>query len=75
MWRDEEVRGLHYIVDKPWQMRVTKEGVAGYKGNDGVTHGWWWNAYDEWVDERKEIGEEGIVELMKGLVAPLLVEE
>lgn len=42
MWRDEEVRKLHYIVDKPWSKRVGEDGVAGYLGRDGVTHSWKW---------------------------------
>ncbi|CAD6439499.1 33922979-5fb2-4353-aea3-91d2f6de76cc-CDS [Sclerotinia trifoliorum] len=68
MWRDEDVRALHYIVDKPWRARVPASGIAGYKGNDGVTHGWWWEAYGEWEEERREAGEMGILELVSGLV-------
>ncbi|KAJ8064424.1 hypothetical protein OCU04_006764 [Sclerotinia nivalis] len=68
MWRDEEVRGLHYIVDKPWRARVPASGIAGYKGNDGVTHGWLWGAYRKWERERREAGEMGILELVGGLV-------
>ena len=41
MWRDEEVVCLHYIVDKPWAGRVGLDGVAGFKGKDGVTHTWY----------------------------------
>ncbi|KAK8133364.1 nucleotide-diphospho-sugar transferase [Apiospora sp. TS-2023a] len=52
LWRDDEVVCLHYIVDKPWACRVTDEGVAGYKGRDGVTHRWWWDAYERWEEER-----------------------
>lgn len=70
MWRDDDVRGLHYIVDKPWTARVPPSGIAGYKGNDGETHTWWWIAYSEWEKRRLEAGETQILELMKGLVAP-----
>ncbi|KAK8861797.1 NADP-dependent oxidoreductase domain-containing protein [Apiospora arundinis] len=52
LWRDEEVVCLHYIVDKPWAQRVGEDGVAGYKGRDGVTHQWWWQAYKTWEAER-----------------------
>jgi inositol 3-alpha-galactosyltransferase len=48
IWRDEEVVCLHYIVDKPWAKRNNPDGVAGYKGRDGVTHQWWWEAYEHW---------------------------
>ncbi|SMQ46777.1 unnamed protein product [Zymoseptoria tritici ST99CH_3D1] len=49
-WRDEEVRVLHYIVDKPWERRVGEDGTAGYLGRDGVTHGWWWREWEEWCE-------------------------
>ena len=52
IWRDEEVRGLHYIVDKPWERRVASDGIAGYLGRDGVTHGWWWDVWEEWRAKR-----------------------
>ena len=58
MWRDEEVCCLHYIVDKPWSKRVSKDGVAGYLGRDGETHTWWWNEFKAWEDEREKSGSE-----------------
>lgn len=58
-WRDEEVRALHYIVDKPWEARVKADGTAGYRGRDGVTHTWWWNKYADWKEEMKAAGEKG----------------
>ncbi|KAK2627605.1 hypothetical protein QTJ16_003571 [Diplocarpon rosae] len=59
MWRDAEVRNLHYIVDKPWRARVGADGVAGYLGKDGETHRWWWRAYEGWERERERMGERG----------------
>ena len=42
LWRDEEVRCLHYILhDKPW---MTPRGTAGIYEE---THGWWWDRYEE----------------------------
>lgn len=69
-WRDEEVRALHYIVDKPWAKRVGEDGVAGYLGRDGVTHGWWWEGYERWERwiEGKEMGGK-VLECMRRLVA------
>ncbi|KAF2713986.1 glycosyltransferase family 8 protein [Pleomassaria siparia CBS 279.74] len=58
IWRDEEVVCLHYIVDKPWTKRVDEDGVAGYLGKDGVTHGWWWDELESWRIEMVEKGEE-----------------
>jgi lipopolysaccharide biosynthesis glycosyltransferase len=72
IWRDEEVKVLHYIVDKPWNQRVDKQGVAGYLGRDGVTHTWWWDEWEKWALDRKTNGgKEGeyVLQEMKKLVA------
>ncbi|KAK0530709.1 hypothetical protein OC835_003918 [Tilletia horrida] len=42
MWRDEEVRNVHYILNKPW--------TSGYPLPDSTvqfadTHRWWWDVY------------------------------
>ena len=71
IWRDEEVHGLHYIVDKPWQKRVASDGIAGHLGRDGKTHTWWWRVWEEWEKNRK--GE--LVEILQSLVANPLDEE
>ena len=52
IWRDDEVNGLHYIVDKPWEKRVASDGIGGYLGRDGETHTWWWNVWHEWRSQR-----------------------
>lgn len=42
LWRDEEIRCLHYILhDKPW---MTPRGTAGIYEE---VHGWWWDRYEE----------------------------
>ncbi|KAH6684216.1 hypothetical protein B0J14DRAFT_664025 [Halenospora varia] len=65
MWRNEEVRNLHYIVDKPWSKRIGDDGKAGYLGKDGETHTWWWNEYEEWKKEREAAGIRELIPLMK----------
>ena len=60
LWRDGEVRALHYIVDKPWERRIASDGVAGHLGRDGITHGWWWDVWEEW-----RAGRAGEVELLR----------
>ncbi|KAH7233581.1 NADP-dependent oxidoreductase domain-containing protein [Fusarium tricinctum] len=77
IWRDEEVICLHYIVDKPWAKRVGTDGVAGYKGLDGVTHCWWWQLYQYWEDERRADGRGGneAIALLKNLIAPEFTKE
>ncbi|UZJ53086.1 hypothetical protein CBS101457_002406 [Exobasidium rhododendri] len=39
LWRDDEVKNVHYIINKPW----TAQLKAG--DSDEVTHQWWWDAY------------------------------
>ena len=47
MWRDEEVRCLHYILtDKPWMARVRKGDVVDDLKEMGV---WWWERFDALV--------------------------
>jgi hypothetical protein len=78
IWRDEEVKVLHYIVDKPWDRRIGKDGVAGYLGRDGVTHAWWWDQWEKWVLGRQENGGlEGqeVLRAMEKLVAQPLQNE
>ncbi|KAI9747708.1 MAG: Peptidyl-prolyl cis-trans isomerase H [Chaenotheca gracillima] len=69
IWRDEEVKALHYIVDKPWEERIGPNGVAGYKGRDGVTHRWWWDAYEEWEKEMQTQGDEEVLAVVRQHVA------
>jgi inositol 3-alpha-galactosyltransferase len=69
LWKDEEVRNLHYIVDKPWSQRIRDDGIAGHLGKDGVTHGWWWVEFEEWERERESMGESEILKMMRTVVA------
>jgi lipopolysaccharide biosynthesis glycosyltransferase len=69
IWRDKEVVCLHYIVDKPWTARVGEDGIAGYKGLDGVTHSWWWTEYQEWEASRAAEGAVDMLDVMRRYVA------
>ena len=71
IWRDDSVVCLHYIVDKPWTQRVGKGGLAGYKGLDGETHRWWWEAYTSWEVERTDLtyGVDEQVDLVRRTIA------
>ena len=73
IWRDGEVRVLHYIVDKPWERRIASDGVAGHLGRDGITHGWWWDVWEEWRTKRAT--EEELLRIVDGLVARSLDAE
>lgn len=69
LWKDEEVKNLHYIVDKPWNKRIGPDGVAGHLGRDGITHSWWWEEYEEWQNKRNEVGAFKILSTMRHVVA------
>lgn len=48
LWRDEEVRCVHYILpDKPWKKRVRGDDVVD---ETTETHKWWWEHFDKLVD-------------------------
>jgi inositol 3-alpha-galactosyltransferase len=69
MWRDEEVKNLHYIVDKPWAKKIETDGKAGYLGNDGATHSWWWKEFEKWELERRQKIENASLDLMRKHIA------
>jgi hypothetical protein len=52
IWRDEDVKNVHYILDKPWASRIG----AGTAPQDEVLHSWWWDAFEElkrsWGEKR-----------------------
>ena len=71
LWRDEDVKVLHYILNKPWESR-------GFDGDDEVesTHRLWWEAWDE--VEREWIGSEAGEEkrwLFERVVRPAVAPE
>ncbi|WVR04195.1 hypothetical protein IAU60_001195 [Kwoniella sp. DSM 27419] len=94
-YRDQEVRNLHYIVDKPWKRRPSLHSVEDkqrtgltYKVDhgdfaeikdatlgipaphaDAITHGWWWEEYNEMVDEMKQEGNTSL-DYLESLVDP-----
>ncbi|KAI5451181.1 hypothetical protein NCC49_002057 [Naganishia albida] len=46
LWRDDEVKNIHYILDKPWD--VVPEPGASWPMTGEVfadVHGWWWDKY------------------------------
>lgn len=46
LWRDGDVRNLHYIVAKPWM--TPRERWTAFEGDDRTTHGWWWYLWYEY---------------------------
>lgn len=53
IWDRDMMVILHYIVDKPWERRVSPDGIGGHKGRDGEIHLWWENIYDDWLKTQK----------------------
>lgn len=53
LWSKDKVVILHYIVDKPWDRRVSSDGIGGHKGRDGEIHLWWEKCYDSWKQTQK----------------------
>lgn len=59
MWRDEEIKNLHYIVAKPWN---TGRSVGE---EDEVTHGWWWNEFMQWENSARAAGKLRIIAIVR----------
>ncbi|KAI6044943.1 glycosyltransferase family 8 protein [Pisolithus marmoratus] len=48
LWRDEEIKCLHYILaDKPWHARVRQDR----KGEYDKCNQWWWDRFEELAAE------------------------
>lgn len=62
MWRDEEVRNLHYIVKKPWNTGRSKGEI------DQITHGWWWDEFNNWQSDMEKDGKGDIVHVVRRYV-------
>ncbi|KAH7909110.1 glycosyltransferase family 8 protein [Hygrophoropsis aurantiaca] len=56
IWRDDEIRCLHYILaDKPWQARVGLDSSGDY----AKSHRWWWDKLEVLGDEMKQTDIDG----------------
>ncbi|PVF98055.1 nucleotide-diphospho-sugar transferase [Serendipita vermifera] len=65
LWKDEEVRCVHYIRDdKPWKERPPKSRDVEYN----ETHRWWWEEYDRLVNTMTKKGQVQDVKLIESLV-------
>jgi inositol 3-alpha-galactosyltransferase len=73
MWRDDEVRNLHYVADKPWTGRIGTDEKAGKSEKDRVTHRWWWDEFGRWEAEREKMGEVEVLDMIRANVARPLV--
>lgn len=63
LWRDEEVRFLHYILAvKPWQTRVVDEW-------EKEIHQWWWDRFRLLEDRLSQEGDERTLKFVRENVA------
>ena len=63
LWRDEEVRCLHYILAvKPWQTKVVDEW-------EKEMHQWWWDRFHLLEARLSQEGDEETLKLVRENVA------
>ena len=64
LWRDEEVRCLHYILsDKPWHTKIGKDKHEEYD----ELHSWWWERFDQLGERMRETDENGWILLLQNI--------
>ncbi|KAI1471477.1 glycosyltransferase family 8 protein [Daldinia caldariorum] len=70
LWRDEHVKILHYILNKPWKSR-------SYDANDVIesTHKLWWDEFALVEKEWTESADERKKELWRNVVVPVVAQE
>lgn len=57
LWRDEDVKCVHYILaDKPWKVRPKEDEPS--ETEHAVTNQWWWDAYKAFKKLLDESGTE-----------------
>jgi lipopolysaccharide biosynthesis glycosyltransferase len=63
LWRDEEIRCLHYVLhDKPWHQRVAE-------GDYAELNEWWWARLDQVKEELIRTGDTESWSLIEANVA------
>ena len=54
LWRDEDVKNIHYILaDKPWKARPKLDGTGGEYEE---VHQWWWDALERLREDMTKEG-------------------
>ncbi|KAL7624257.1 hypothetical protein AAE478_005817 [Parahypoxylon ruwenzoriense] len=70
LWRDDHVKILHYILNKPWKSR-------DYKKDDPIesTHKLWWDVYADVERDWTQSPDAKKQELWKNVVVPVVAQE
>ena len=67
IWRDEDIRVIHYIFkDKPWVDRPPASDAETYE----VTKRWWWHSYDGLLEGLGKDGREEDIKYIERQVGP-----
>lgn len=69
LWRDEDVKVLHYILAKPWKSRTWGDDVVE------STHRLWWEFYAEVEREWTETCDEDKRRLWRDVVVPVVAQK
>ncbi|KAK0630856.1 nucleotide-diphospho-sugar transferase [Bombardia bombarda] len=69
LWKDEDVKILHYILQKPWKSRTYGDDVIE------STHKLWWDEYAEVEKEWTESPDENKRRLWQSVVVPVVAQE
>ncbi|KAI1186427.1 nucleotide-diphospho-sugar transferase [Nemania serpens] len=69
MWRDEDVRVLHYILNKPWKSRTYNDDRIE------STHKLWWDEYAEVEREWLSSADAEKKALWQNVVVPVVAQE
>ncbi|KAI0018235.1 glycosyltransferase family 8 protein [Xylariomycetidae sp. FL0641] len=70
LWKDEDVKILHYILDKPWKSRA-------FDKEDTVqsTHQIWWDQYARVEEEWTTSADEKKRQIWRDVVVPVVAQE
>lgn len=69
LWKDEDIKVLHYILAKPWKSRTYGDDVIE------STHKLWWDYYAEVEKEWTESPDENKRRLWQSVVVPVVAQE
>ncbi|KAJ9108598.1 hypothetical protein QFC19_002315 [Naganishia cerealis] len=56
LWRDNDVKNIHYILDKPWDVVPSPSAIWPTTGSDYAdVHEWWWHKYRNVLADMKQL--------------------
>lgn len=64
LWKDQDVKILHYILQKPWKTRTIEQDIVG------IQHQLWWDEYNQLESKWKAARNSTRNKLWKDIVEP-----